>query len=243
VLEKLNCFVRSVRMKTATTMDSSTYPFNIPALKDLGQLDFHPRITFFVGENGSGKSTLLEALAMSMGFGPEGGTKNVQLSTTNSVSILHEHLVLARGIGKPKDGFFLRAESFFNIATYMDEVGYLQSYGGKSLHHRSHGEAFLTLLSQKFRGNGIYLLDEPEAALSPARQLTALRCIRQLVTENSQFIIATHSPILLAYPDAKMLHFSSSGIEETSYEQTDHYAITKDFLNNYRSRIERLFED
>lgn len=243
MFQKNDCYVRSVRIRIDEMRDVSSHPFNIPAIKNLGQLDFHPRVTFFVGENGAGKSTLLEAIAISLGFGMEGGTKNVRLSSTNSISDLHEYLVLTKGIRKPRDGYFLRAESFFNVATYMDEVGYLQSYGNKSLHHRSHGEAFLSLLSEKFRGDGIYILDEPEAALSPARQLAALRCISQLAARNSQFIIATHSPILLAYPDAKLVKFHDGGVEETSYEQTDHYVISRDFLNNYRSRIERLLAD
>src|SRR5690606_35343151 len=179
------------------------YPFNIPAVRELGNFDFHPNVTFFVGENGSGKSTVLESLAMALGFGSEGGTKNVQFKTADSVSPLHEVLRLARGVPKPRDGYFLRAESFFNLATYMDEVGYLKSYGGQSLHRQSHGESFMAVLLNKLRGDGIYLLDEPEAALSPSRLLAALSAIHQLVEDASQFVIATHSPILLAYPHAR----------------------------------------
>src|SRR5690606_12908932 len=182
--------------------------------------------------NGSGKSTILEAIALSLGYSAEGGTKNVRFSTTeNSASHLHSALRLSRSIKKPADGYFLRAESFFNVASYMDDVGYLKSYGDRSLHASSHGEAFMAVLLHKFRGKGLYLLDEPEAALSPNRQLAALSAIDQLVDDQSQFIIATHSPIMLSYPRAKILQFDGSGITEIAYEDTEHYAVTRDFLN------------
>lgn len=224
-------------------IDHDIYPFNIPAVRDLANIDFHPSVTFFVGENGSGKSTVLEAIAVALGFGPEGGTRNVQFRTTDSVSPLHDAIRLSRTMPKPYDGYFLRAESFFNVATYMDEVDYLGGYGGKSLHGRSHGEAFMSLLIDKFRGDGIYLLDEPEAALSPSRQLAALRAIHQLVTGASQFIIATHSPILLSYPNARIIQFDDSGVSEVAYEHTEHLAVTRDFLNHYPRRLEQLLED
>ena len=137
----------------------------------------------------------------------------------------------------------MRAESFYNVASYMDEVGYLDGYGGQSLHSRSHGEAFIALLTNKLRGKGLYLLDEPEAALSPNRQLAALSAIHQLVQNESQFIIATHSPILLSYPNAKILQFDQSGIYEVVYEDTEHYVVTKDFLNHYPKRLEYLLSD
>lgn len=235
-------YLISSSFKPDIEVDWSAYPFHIPAVKALADMQFHPKVTFFVGENGAGKSTVLEALAIALGYGAEGGTKNVRFSTTKSVSTLHEVLRLARG-RKPLDGYFLRAESFFNVATYMDEVGYLGGYGGKSLHERSHGEAFLALLVHKFRGKGLYLLDEPEAALSPLRQLAALRAIHQLVGEDSQFIIATHSPILLSYPDAALLQFDETGISKVRYEETSHYRVTRDFLINYPRRLEMLFTD
>ncbi len=169
--------------------------------------------------------------------------KNFKVETTESVSSLHQVLRLARSFRKPKDGYFLRAESFFNVATYMDEVGYLEGYGNKSLHARSHGEAFMALLIHKFRGKGLYLLDEPEAALSPNRQLAALSAIHQLVQDESQFIIATHSPILLSYPNAKIMQFDGSGITEVAFEDTEHYSVTRDFLNNYPRRLEQLLAD
>lgn len=224
-------------------IDFDAHPFDIPAVRELDHFDFHPNVTFFVGENGTGKSTVLEGLALALGFGSEGGTRNVQFRTTESVSPLHDALRLARGVPKPKDGYFLRAESFFNLATYMDEAAYLGGYGGRSLHRQSHGESFMAVLLHKLRGDGIYLLDEPEAALSPNRQLAALRAIHQLVEDSSQFIIATHSPILLAYPHAKILQFDRSGISEVAFEDTEHFAVTKDFLNNYPGRLRQLLAD
>jgi predicted ATPase len=229
-------YIRAVKLAIEDDIDTKGYPFDIPAVQDIEQLKFHPDVTFFVGENGSGKSTILEAL----GYSPEGGTRNFQLSTTTSTSELYRFVRFVRSFRRPKDGYFLRAESFFNVATYMDEVGYLDGYGGKSLHARSHGESFMTLLTHKFRGNGLYLLDEPEAALSPARQLAALAAIHRLVQDGSQFIIATHSPILLAYPNAQILQFGIDGISEIDYEDTGSFAVTKDFLSNYPRRIEQL---
>jgi predicted ATPase len=235
-------YLKEASIQKDNRIDSSAYPYNIPAVQKLGNLEFHPDVTFFVGENGSGKSTVLEAIALALGYSPEGGTKNVRFQTAESVSPLYQSMRLVRSFRKPKDGYFLRAESFFNVATYMDEVGYLSSYGSRSLHSRSHGEAFMVLLTDKFRGKGLYLLDEPEAALSPSRQLAALAAIDQLVQNESQFIIATHSPILLSYPRSKILQFDGSGISSVSYEDTEHYSITRDFLNNYPRRLQQILE-
>ncbi len=239
---KTKPYLRSVSFSPDADNDASIYPFNIPAVQALKKLELHADVTFFVGENGAGKSTVLEAIAVALGFGPEGGTKNVQFKTAESVSPLHDSLRLVRGLQKPKDEYFLRAESFFNVATYMDDVGYTDSYGG-SLHERSHGEAFMALLLNKFRGKGLYLLDEPEAALSPNRQLAALAAIHQLVENDSQFIIATHSPILLSYPKAKILQFDGNGIREVAFEETEHYLVTRDFLNNYSRRLAQLMAE
>jgi predicted ATPase len=230
----------SFRPEVDPTVDE--YPFNIPAVRDLEQLVFHPNVTFLVGENGAGKSTVLEAIALALGFGAEGGTRNVRLSTVDSVSPLHAALRLARGVPAPKDGYFLRAESFFNVASYMDAVGYTAGYGG-SLHALSHGEAFMAVLQHKLRGQGLYLFDEPEAALSPNRQMAALAAIHGLVNDGSQFVIATHSPILLSYPHASIVLFDGTGLSEVAYEDTEHYAITRDFLNHYPRRLEQLLGD
>lgn len=236
-------YLRHVSLKRDQIASFELYPFSVPAVRELDTLDFHPDVTFLVGENGSGKSTLIEAIALSLGFGAEGGTKNVQLRSADDISPLHQHLKLVRSFAKAKDFYFLRAESFYNVATYMDEVGYLTGYGDKSLHGRSHGEAFMTLLTHKLRGNGLYIFDEPEAALSPTRQLAALRLIHQLVLDGSQFIIATHSPILLSYTRAKILLLDSTGISDVAYEDTEHFAVTQDFLNNYKSTLRHLLDE
>jgi len=223
-------------------VDWERHPYTVPAVRGLESIAFHPDVTFFIGENGAGKSTLLESIALALGFSMEGGTKGVQLNTAREDAPLFESLKLSRSFRAPRDGYFFRAESFHNVATYMDEVDYLVGYGGRSLHKRSHGEAFMAVLLNKFKGKGLYLLDEPEAALSPNRQLTALTAIHELVQDESQFIIATHSPILLAYPNAKILLFDGTGITEVAYEDTEHYAVTRDFLNHYPRRLEQLLK-
>jgi predicted ATPase len=236
-------YLKEISLKRDEIPNYEEYPFNIPAIKELYRLEFHPDVTFFIGENGTGKSTIVEAIALVMGFGPEGGTRNVQFSTTNTVSRLHKYLKAVKSFKKPRDYYFLRAESFYNVATYMDQTGYLHGYGNKSLHERSHGEAFMVTLTNKLRGNGLYLFDEPEAALSPTRQMAALSAIHQLVRNESQFIIATHSPILLAYPGAKILMLDEKGIREIEYEETEHYSVTRSFLNNYNKLLRHLLQD
>jgi predicted ATPase len=228
------------------------YPFSLNALAQFKRLKFDPKITFFVGENGSGKSTLLEAIAYHVGLNPEGGSRNTTFSTSDSHSDLFKFTRLVRSPKYPKDSYFLRAESFYNLATYMDDADdpeysrseYLWTYGGKSLHEQSHGESFMATMTNKLRGAGIYLFDEPEAALSPSRQLAALAAFHQLVTKlESQLIIATHSPILMAYPGALIYHFSEAGIEPIEYKDTEHYTITKEFLNKPEKMLRYLFED
>lgn len=236
-------YLREISFKRDGVDNFDQYPFSIPAIKELHTLGFHPDVTFLVGENGAGKSTLIEAVAMAMGFGPEGGTRNVRIATAETVSGLFKHLKVVKSFKTPKDYYFLRAESFYNVATYMDETGYLDGYGKRSLHARSHGEAFMATLTLKLKGNGLYILDEPEAALSPTRQMAALSAIHALVEKNSQFIIATHSPILLAYPRSKILQLSDEGIAETTYEETEHYFVTKRFLNNYKNMVDDLVAD
>jgi predicted ATPase len=215
----------------------------------LETLELHPAVTFFVGENGSGKSTLLEAIAVACGFNAEGGSKNFRFGTRESHSDLYRFLRVSRGHPRPRDGFFFRAESFFNVATEIEKldegpggppIG--PSYSDRSLHEQSHGESFLALMVNRFRGNGLYLLDEPEAALSPKRQLAILTRIHDLVREKSQFIIATHSPILMAFPDAYIYQFSPSGIERVVYEETEHYRVTRSFLSNPERMMRVLFE-
>lgn len=235
-------YVRSVQIKSPETLDWASYPYNIPTVNDLEKIEFHPKVTFFVGDNGSGKSTILEALALALGFSEEGGTRNVVLNSASSASALHESLRVIKNFKKPKDYYFLRAESFYNVGTYMNDLNYVVEYGG-NIHERSHGEAFMKVLTSKLKGKGLYLMDEPEAALSPSMQMTALSAIHQLCEDDSQMIIATHSPILLAYPHSKIYQFTDTGIKLIQYEETDHYRITKDFLNCYEKRVQQLLSD
>lgn len=236
-------YLREIQLKRDFIEDFSTYPFNVPVVKELDYMEFHPDVTFFVGENGSGKSTLIEAIAVALGFNAEGGTKSSQFSTSKTHSSLSHYLKLVRSFKKPSDGYFLRAESFYNVASYMDEVDYLQGYGGQSLHKQSHGESFMATLLNKLQGNGLYIFDEPEAALSPSRQMAAFSAIHDLAKNGAQFIVATHSPILLAYPNATIYQFSSTGFYEVSYEDTEHYEVTKDFLNHYETIIHELMNE
>jgi predicted ATPase len=233
-------YLRSVSIAPDASPDFDAYPFSIPAVRDLGVLEPHPDVTFFVGENGAGKSTVLEAIAVALGLPAEGGNRSV-LRAQQETSPLHGHLKLVKGFRQPGSSYFLRAESLFNVVSYMDEVGG-SPRNGAGLHLRSHGEAFMDLMAN-FRDEGLYLLDEPEAALSPNRQLAALAVIDKLVKQGAQFIIATHSPILLAYPRAKILLFDDSGISHVDYEDTEHYAVTRDFLNHYPRRLQQLLED
>ena len=220
----------------------SRYPFALPAVSRLHEIDFHSKVTFFIGENGSGKSTLIEALAIAWGFIAEGGNKNHTVSTRPSHSDLHSHLRLVKSPRRAKEGFFLRAESLFNVATQIDDLGYLKSYGDRSLHEQSHGESFWSLLEYKFRGNGLYILDEPEAALSPSRQMSMLTRMHDLIAEKSQFIIATHSPILMAYPDAWIYQIGPKGLDRVAYEDTEHYQVTRDFLNRPEMMLDILLD-
>jgi predicted ATPase len=205
-------FVQAVRLERGGVPGFTSYPFSIPAVRQLDTLELDPKITFLIGDNGSGKSTLVEAIAIAAGFNPEGGSKNLRFATRSSESVLHQHLTLVRS-PRRLDGFFLRAESFFNVATQLDDLHALDSYGGVSLHEQSHGESFLALAVHRFGGNGFYVLDEPEAALSPQRQLSLLSIIFDLVERRrSQFLIATHSPILMAYPGARIYQLGSDGL-------------------------------
>lgn len=217
------------------------YPFSIPAVRALAEpLALDPKVTFFVGENGSGKSTVLEALAVAAGFNAEGGTKNFSFATRPSHSALHRHLLVAWG-QRPKDGFFFRGESFYTVATYLEQIGGTIGYGG-SLHERSHGEAFLALVNNRFGGDGLYLLDEPESALSPARLLSLLAAIHALVRRGSQVVAATHSPMLLAYPGATIYAFGPHGIRRTTWAETEHVQVTRDFLAGPERYLKHLFE-
>jgi predicted ATPase len=217
---------RVTLLQNHSAYQQNVYPFSVPALRQLDELDINQSVTFFVGENGSGKSTLMEAIADKCEFNTAGGGRNNAYDVDASEAALADYIRLS-WLPKVTNGFFLRAESFYHFASHIDDIGSVDAYGGKSLHHQSHGEAFLSLFQNRFGGKAIYLLDEPEAALSPQRQLSFLRLIHDLVkTGNVQFIIATHSPILLGYPEAEILHFSEEGIQQMEYEETEHYQLT-----------------
>jgi predicted ATPase len=203
-------------------------------------------VTLFAGENGSGKSTLVEAIAVAAGFNAEGGSRNVTVSTRASHSELHKHLRLVRGTGRPRTGYFLRAESFFNVATYIEELRdpkISAAYGDVPLHERSHGESFIALVQHRFGPKGLYILDEPEAALSLRGNLALMRRMHELVAEGSQFIVSTHSPILLGYPDAKIYVLSNEGIAQVPYEKTEVVELTRAFLDGRDQFLRHLFED
>ena len=234
-------FLRRV-VSVSEKFDRARYPFSIPAFAQGIDIAFPTNVTFLVGENGSGKSTLLEALAECCGFAPEGGNRDHQREALLERSELAQALRLS-WMPRVTEGFFMRAESFYNFATYLDRVSDLRAYGGKSLHQQSHGESFLALFGNRFE-QGIYLLDEPEAALSPQRQLAFLRILHQLETpRHAQFIIATHSPIILAYPGASLYSLDGDSVQEIEYQETEHFQVTRNFLNAPERYFKHLFED
>ncbi len=233
-------YVSGIKLSRPVPEDS--YLRELPVVRhlmELKELPLRSRVTFFVGENGVGKSTLIEAVAVAMGFNPEGGTINFNFSTEDSHSELYRYLTVCKGIKRQRDGFFLRAESFYNVATNIDRMDegpsfgapVIMSYGGVSLHRQSHGESFMALAENRFGGNGLYILDEPEAALSPSRLMQLMCRMDELIKKNSQFIISTHSPILMAFPGAEVFELSEDGINSVPYQETEHFRLTKQFLN------------
>jgi len=239
-------FLKEITLLRDRVASFDSYPFSIPAVRHLDRLKLHPKVTYFIGDNGSGKSTLLEAIAIVEGLNAEGGSRNFNFSTRASHSILCECLRMTRGCRRlaKSDSFFLRAESFYNVATETERIGdsvFLErNYGGR-LHEQSHGESFFSLMLARFRGNGLYLLDEPESALSPSRQMSFLAILHDLVNRGSQFIIATHSPIVMAYPDSTIYRFSADGISATAYTETENYKVTRSFLERREQMLKELF--
>ncbi len=244
--------LKKIKLLRDRVEDWKSYPFSVPAISSLDELVLRSRICFFAGENGTGKSTLLEAIAVHYGFGREGGTRSFSVDSTesnHSVDALVQALRLSFDLRTGK-GFFLRAESFFNSASYLDAIDggsgdVLQYYGGRSLHARSHGETFFKILELKFQRNGLFLLDEPEAALSPQRQLAFLVLIHDVLKrhEDAQFIISTHSPVLLGYPKAQIVSFDDGPLHEIEYEDTAPLQIVRSFVNQRENFLEELFND
>ncbi len=245
-------YIHQIKIDCDALRESGSYVAGLPFLRNWKSLTLDTPVTFFVGENGSGKSTLIEGIAVVAGFNPEGGSKNFNFSTRASHSDLCDHLSLVRGIdGKWRDGYFLRAESFYNVASNIEELDRIaavapkisEAYGERALHEQSHGESFLALMRERFFGRGLYILDEPEAALSPARILAMMRIMKQLVGRDSQFIISTHSPILTAFPGAAIYQLGDHGIRRTAWERTDNVLLTKRFLSSPASILDAIFDD
>jgi predicted ATPase len=245
-------FLRTVRLdRERIPADPEPYPWSLPVVQALDTLALTTPVTMLVGQNGSGKSTLLEAIAVSLGMNPEGGTQNFDFATRSTHSPLHEAIQLGRGALRPQTQFFLRAESLYTVATQLEEYAkidapgppLLDSYGGISLHDQSHGESFLAIVTHRLGSRGLYLMDEPESALSPQGLLALMRRINELVRAGSQLIVATHSPMLLAYPGATIYEIDATSITATDYRDTDHYRLTRAFLENPDAFLKRLFDE
>jgi predicted ATPase len=243
-------FLMRVNLLRDRVESFSEYPFSIPAIGGLDELDFDRPVTFLIGENGAGKSTLLEAIAVASGLNPEGGSRNFNFSTRTSHSPLADVLRRSRSPRRVRDSYFLRAESYFNVATEIENLDsepapgppVINSYGGRSLHEQSHGESFFALFMNRLGGDGLYLFDEPEAALSPQRQLAFLSRVHELVGEGSQFLIATHSPILMAYPNATIYLLADGPPRPIAYQETEHYVVTRNFLNRTEQMLDILLD-
>jgi predicted ATPase len=236
-------FIKKIELKNDFSYDENKYPYNIPILKNFSNVILESPVTFFVGENGSGKSTFIEAIAVAMGLNAEGGSQNFMFKTKDTHSDLYNHLAISKGIEKPRTKYFLRAESFYNVATEVDSnLDALRAMNYKSLHECSHGEAFIRLLKERFYDKGLYILDEPEAALSPSRQMSFLVLMDQLVKNGSQFIIATHSPIILSYKNSTIYDFDDD-VNKVLYHDTEHYKLYKLFLDNPDMMLEKLLKE
>lgn len=241
-------FIKKIILKPELIL-TGEYPFTLPSVKAIDQLELHSAVTFFTGENGTGKSTVIESIAVAAGFNHEGGSKNFNFSTAENSPVLSRAIRLSRSAERMRDGYFYRSESFYNVITQINKLDKEQgltppiknSYGGRDLHSRSHGESLLDLTLFRFSGKGLYILDEPESALSVQNQLVLLSRINELVRKGSQFIIATHSPLLVAYPGASILEFSSRGIDPVNYEETENFALMKQYFRDPEYFMKKLF--
>ncbi len=239
----INQYIRKIALRTDKIESFDDYPYSLPAIKNFETLTLHPKVTYLVGENGTGKSTILEAIAVAFGLNAEGGTANFNFSTQKTHSDLHDKLTLIKGSKRPENSFFLRAESFYNLATNIDEIGAARFYGGTSLHEQSHGESFFSVIMNRFSGNGLFILDEPEAALSPAKQLALLVRMDELIQKNAQFIIATHSPIVMAYPDSLLYELDNEGVfNAVKFDETEHFRVMKSFTEAPKHLLDILLK-
>lgn len=256
--DKLNStplYVKEIRIssdeltKAIEDHQEDAYLLDIPAIKQLMKepLELNSKVTFIVGENGSGKSTLIEAIASAVGFNPEGGDIHTLFKTHSTHSILSNYTTIVRNGSKNKDGYFLRAESFYNVASYLDDAGSFddprRNRFGENLHKESHGESFLSLIRNRLEGKGLYIFDEPEAALSPSRIMTLMCIMHELEKDDSQFIISTHSPILMSYPNAEIFELNEEGIRKINYKDSEHYQITRDFIEKPEIMFKHLFNE
>ena len=237
-------FIRKVRFRDSVEIDEDAFPFTVPAVREIADIEFAPDVTFFVGENGSGKSTVLEAVAAVAGLNPEGGSKHLHFETRSTLSVLHEYLRIVRNPCREETSYPGDTTSAEDVASKLEELSgnAFGAYGGTSPHEQSHGESFISLVTERFGPEGLYLMDEPEAALSPTGQLALLARIDDLVADDSQFIIATHSPILMAYPEATIYEFSEDGVETVAYEETEHFELYREFINHRERFFQHLFD-
>ncbi|RXF69571.1 AAA family ATPase [Hansschlegelia zhihuaiae] len=241
----------SLRIDWSRVEDRETYPFNLPAIAGIDEIDLDAPVVIFVGANGSGKSTLMEAIAAQLGCNPEGGSPNFRFDTAGTLSALHSVMRLARRIPRNTDRYFYRADAYHVFATEMRRLDSEPSfgppiktyYGGQDLHEMSHGQAVMKLLRHRFRGGGIYLMDEPEAALAPETQLEVIARIAQLCGEGARFVLATHSPLLMALPDALIYELDETGVSRRAYQELNHVRLYRRFLGDPASVVARLVAD
>ena len=240
-----NIYLSKIKRHEKAQWDTSQYPFSIPVIASFKELEFKKSVTYIIGDNGSGKSTLLEAIAMLLGINPEGGSKNFNFRTVETHSSLCDSLRAVRANLNYSDTFFFRAESFYNVNSEIERLeeidpGLYKSYGGISLHERSHGEGFMALIENRLKRRGIYIFDEPEAALSFQNQLIFLYWIKQAIDRGAQIIIATHSPVVLSYPDAGIYEIEGQQLVEKQYNECNIYLNLMSFMTHREIFLKKL---